>query len=113
MTIIVIATRTNHMRVSKVYNGGGGVAIMTIIVIATRTNHMRVSKVYNGGGEQGGRLPPPPRHKEENNCLHILIGMGGGTLSVDNEVGWAPIVCRQWRSPPTLLSIGSFRRPST
>ena len=41
----------------------------------------------------------------------ILSIMGGGTLSVDNEVGGAPIVCKQWRALPTLLSVSSFRRP--
>ena len=37
--------------------------------------------------------------------------MGGGMLSVDNEVRGAPIVCKQWRAPPTLLSVSIFRRP--
>ena len=37
--------------------------------------------------------------------------MGGGTLGADNEVRGAPIVCKQWRAPPTVLSISSFRRP--
>ena len=41
----------------------------------------------------------------------ILIIMGAGTLSVDNEVGGALIVCKQWRALPTLLSVSSFRRP--
>ena len=37
--------------------------------------------------------------------------MGGGTLSANNEVGGAPIVCTQWRAPLTLLSVSSFCRP--
>ena len=43
--------------------------------------------------------------------FYYVWAMGGGTLSADNEVGGAPIVCRQWRAPPTFLSVSSFRRP--
>ena len=27
---------------------------------------------------------------------------------MDNVVGGAPIVCKQWRAPPTLLSVSGF-----